>query len=299
MGLGVAASRGLLNALQPADDFKLKDPKTGIRLMVGSNSELPMLKVLLPGQPESDRGIEIEFPEHAWGRVRYTKQVRRFYLITSRESEFQAQPRWRRDGNSLSCKMSLPSGVGLSATARLEPDGVRMTHRFQNNTETDFEEVQAPTCVKLYSAFYDLFLERTYVHHKEGFDLLASETPERLKMKKEEWLPCRYLVPFTLPVVPLARRAEKKEDGITWRHKRRQVDAPFIATVSQNGQWVAATHTMQTPNVWTNPERTCHHADPYAALGPRASATISLKLFLFRGSLEDAWKKISEERRRA
>jgi hypothetical protein len=43
------------------------------------------------------------------------------------------------------------------------------------------------------SPFNDVFLERTYVHHADGLELLASETPERLRMKAEEWLPLRYV----------------------------------------------------------------------------------------------------------
>ena len=163
----------------------------------------------------------------------------------SHSPDWQAQPQWKKEGNSLRYNMAFKSGVTLSATAAVEADGGRLTYLAKNNTDLDFEEFQAPTCVKLYSEFYDLFLERTYVHHAEGFDLLASETPERLNMTKEQWLPCRYLVPFTLPAVPAERRVEQKEDGITWRHKLRKVDAPFIATVSHDGRWIAATHTFR------------------------------------------------------
>ncbi len=275
----------------------VRSPRSGVRLMVAAKPELPLLKILLPGQPEAERGIEIELPEHAFGRLRGNKEVRRLFLMGSPRPEWQAQPRWKREENAITYTMAFRGGVLLSARAAMEPDGIRLTYQAKNNTTFDFEEFQAPTCVKLYSEFYDLFLERTYVHHAEGFDLLASETPERLNMAKEQWLPCRYLVPFTLPVVPAERRVEQKEDGITWRHKLRQVDAPLIATISRDGRWVAATHTFQTSNVWSNPERTCHHADPGAPLPPRRTALLSLKVYLFRGSLPDLWAKISHARR--
>jgi len=274
----------------------VRSRQSGVQLMV-SKSEVPQIKILLPEQPLTDRGIEIEFPEHTFGRLRENKEVLRFFLMGSPRPEWQAQPQWKKEGNALTYYMAFKSGVTLSATATMEPDGIRLTYLAKNNTDLDFEEFQAPTCVKLYSEFYDLFLERTYVHHAEGFDLLASETPERLSMTKEQWLPCRYLVPFTLPVVPVERRVEQKEDGITWRHKLRKVDAPFIATISHDGRWVAATHTFQAPNVWTNPERTCHHADPDTPLPSRGTAQLSLKVYLCKGSLQGVWAKITRARR--
>jgi hypothetical protein len=284
------------NCIFGAEPLIVRSPHSGVRVMVSSQPELPQIKILLPEQPETERGIEIEFPEHAFGRLRDTKEVRRFFLMGSHRAEWQAQPQWIKEGNSLRYNMAFKSGVTLSATAAVEPDGVRLTYLAKNHTDLDFEEFQAPTCVKLYSEFYDLFLERTYVHHAEGFDLLASETPERLNMTKEQWLPCRYLVPFTLPAVPAERRVEQKEDGITWRHKLRRVDAPFIATVSHDGSWIAATHTFQTPNVWSNPERTCHHTDPGAPLPSRGKAQLSLKVYLWKGSLQDIWAKITRAR---
>jgi hypothetical protein len=268
---------------------------SGTQLIV-SKPEVPQIKILLPKQPQMDRGIEIEFPEHAFGRLRENKEVRRFFLMGSPRPEWQAQPQWKQERNAIAYTMAFKRGVTLSARADMEADGVRLTYVAKNNTDLDFEEFQAPTCVKLYSEFYDLFLERTYVHHSEGFDLLASETPERLTMTKAQWLPCRYLVPFTLPVVPAERRVEQKEDGITWRHKLRKVDAPLIATISHDGRWVAATHTFQTPNVWTNPERTCHHADPGAPLPPRGTVRFSLKVYVFKGALPDVWTKITRAR---
>lgn len=68
------------------------------------------------------------------------------------------------------CNMALKSGVMLSGRAAMEPDGVRLTYLAKDHTDLDFEEFQAPTCVKLYSEFYDLFLERTHIHtlgHRE------------------------------------------------------------------------------------------------------------------------------------
>jgi hypothetical protein len=87
----------------------------------------------------------------------------------------------------------------MTAKAQLNADGVKYSYSFTNISSVSYQKLQAVTCVKLYSAFSDTLLERTYVHHTEGFDLLASETPERLTMPLNKWLPCRYLVSYDWP----------------------------------------------------------------------------------------------------
>ena len=156
------------------------------------------------------------------------------------------------------------------------------------------KKIQAVTCIKLYSAFSDTLLERTYVHHPDGFDLLASETPERLTMPLNKWLPCRYLVSYEWPVAD--KRIEKDEDAITRYNKSRKADKPLIATLSHDKQWVAATFTTKTGNLWTNPERSCHHADPSAALNSNQTQTLILKTYLYKGSLEQILNYISKEK---
>src|SRR5262249_17906839 len=48
--------------------FVLSDPEAGIRVEVSPEDALPLFKVLLPGQPASDPGIRILFPEHVTAR---------------------------------------------------------------------------------------------------------------------------------------------------------------------------------------------------------------------------------------
>jgi hypothetical protein len=146
---------------------------------------------------------------------------------------------------------------------------------------------------RLTSVFHDVRLERTYVHHADGFDLLASETPSRLTMPLDRWLPARYLASFTWPVPP---RLVELRDGITHYNKSRAVDAPFIATRSEDGQWVVASFTRNTGNVWSNPELTCQHVDPQAALSPGGEAILETKLLVVRGSLDDAFKMAMRQR---
>lgn len=204
---------------------------------------------------------------------------------------------WHSNGHSLFYELDLKRKVRMTARAILEYDGARFLYEFENHSDADYEIIQPVTCVKLCSAFSDVFLERTFVHHREGFDLLASETPERLKMTREQWLPCRYLVPYIWPVVPADKRIEKRADSITWYNKSRRVDEPVIATLSQDRKWVAATYTPETGNVWTNPERTCQHSDPAAELGPGEIKRVELKTFVFEGSLDQLLAKVERERK--
>jgi hypothetical protein len=139
----------------------------------------------------------------------------------------------------------------MLARASLEGDGVRLRYEFVNRSKVAYEMIYAPTDPRLTSIFHDVRLERTYVHHTDGFDLLASETPSRLTMPLGQWLPARYLASLTWPIPP--KRVEKKQDGITYYNKSRAVDQPLVATLSDDGKWVVASFTRTTGNVWSNP----------------------------------------------
>jgi hypothetical protein len=74
------------------------------------------------------------------------------------------------------------------------------------------------------------------------------------------------------------------------------VDEPMIATLSTDKQWVAASFTRTTGNVWSNPELTCQHVDPERALPARGSAVWETKLLVFRGSLDQALQKVRAQK---
>ncbi|GHM99488.1 hypothetical protein WSM22_09780 [Cytophagales bacterium WSM2-2] len=243
--------------------------------------DIPLLKVLLPGQPDSDRGIEIEFPEHVTGLNEKTKQVEHLYLNTDRNRQM-TKPVWKEAGNTFTYETELMNRVKMVAIAIMEPDGIRIKYQLTNHSDISYSNLQAVTCVKLYSLFSDNLLERTYVHHTDGFELIASETPERLTMNN--WLPCRYLVSYTWPV---AEKRVEKDGNITRYYKSRKADLPVIATLSQDKKWVAATFTKETGNLWTNPERSCHHADPAIDLKSGETKTLELKTFIFEGDLSN------------
>jgi hypothetical protein len=263
----------------------------GLRLLVAPDHTSPVLRVILPDRPSSDRSIEILFPEHVTVVKPGQPSAQQLYMF--RPGGGGDRPRWRRSDDSLEYERDLGDGLHLIARATLEGDGVRFRYEVTNQSPVAYDMIYAPTDPRLTSIFHDVRLERTYVHHADGFDLLASETPRRLTIPLDQWLPARYLVSFTWPVP--AQRIEGR-DGIPHYHKSRAVDLPFIATVSTDKAWVVASFARTAGNVWSNPELTCQHVDPQTSLSPGQRATIELKLLVIRGSLDDALERAIRQR---
>jgi hypothetical protein len=263
----------------------------GTRLVVADENSYPTLHILLPGYP-NDKSLEVIFPEHV--TVRRVGETEGKHLFLFQPGRHGDRPVWRRVGRSLQYEMDFAVGLDMLATATLEDDGVSFRYEFVNRSNVAYEMIYAPTDPRLTSVFDDSRLERTYVHHKDGFDLLASETPSRLTMPLDRWLPARYMASYTWPIPP--KRVEKREDGITYYNKSRVVDEPLIATVSNDGKWVVASFTRTTGNVWSNPELTCQHVDPQISLGVGASGIMETKILVFEGSLADVLKKVDSQR---
>jgi hypothetical protein len=275
-----------------ADASLLVQNAAGLRLLVASEHTSPVLRVVLPGRPTSDRSIEILFPEHVTVVPQGQRSSHQLYLFSpGRRGD---PPLWRRSSASLEYERDLRDGVHLLARATLEDDGVRFRYEVANQSPVAYDLIYVPTDPRLTSLFHDVRLERTYVHHAGGFDLLAAETPQRLTMPLDQWLPARYLVSFTWPVP--AQRIERRDDGITYYNKSRTVDLPFIATVSTDKAWVIASFTRTAGNVWSNPELTCQHVDPQMSLSPGQRATVELKMLVIRGSLDDALERAIRQR---
>jgi hypothetical protein len=241
----------------------------GLRLVIDNENSQPTLRIVLPGRAESDRTIEILFPEHVTVRRHGRADSEQLYLF--RPGPRGERPTWRQRGQSLEYEMDLAGAVQLLARATLEDDGVRVHYEFRNRSDSAYDMIYAVTDPRLTSILHDVRLERTYVHHKDGFDLLASETPSRLSMPLAAWLPSRYLASFTWPVP--TERVERRGDGITYYNKSRAVDEPFIATFSTDRTWVVASFAREPGNVWSNPELTCQHVDPQIPLASRGQAT--------------------------
>ena len=139
-----------------------------------------------------------------------------------------------------------------------------------NRSNFAYDLIYAPTDPRLASSFHDVRLERTYVRHKDGFDLLASVMPSRLTMPLDQWLPARYLASYTWPIP--AKQVERKDDRITYYNKSGAVDEPLIATFSSDRKWVVARFTRTTGNVRSNSELTCQHVDRQIPLAAGSGA---------------------------
>ena len=267
---------------------------TGMRLVVASEHTDPTLGIILPGHEDGDRTIEVLFPEHVTVREQGDTDVKHLYLFRPGHHDHRGQPVWQQVGHSLHYERDFDGGLHMLARATLQDDGVRFRYEFANRSQTPYELIYAPTDPRLTSVFHDVRLERTYVHHQDGFDLLASETPSRLTMPLNQWLPARYLVSFTAPVP--SKRVERRNDGITYYHKSRAVDEPLIATRSTDGKWVVASFARTSGNVWSNPELTCQHVDQQIPLAPGVTGVMETKLLVFPGCLEDVLQKVNAQR---
>ena len=201
---------------------------------------------------------------------------------------------WRRRATGLEYERDLPHNIHFLARATLEVDGVRFRYEFVNNSTTSFEMIYAVTDPRLTGEFHDERLERTYVRQDGGFDLLASETPARLAMGRDRWLPARYLASVTWPVPP--RLVDRRPDGITYYTRSRRIDAPFLATVSTDRAWVVASFTREVGNVWSNPELTCQHVDPQRSLTPHGRAVAEIKILVMQGTLAEAFARSQNQR---
>lgn len=294
LGVPFVTVTSAIAADAPTPELELLN-RSGIKVRPIGDRARPMLAVYLPGSADTPAAV-VEMPEHAWGRRRGHTEQEWFYRLYTNSTTARGQTTWQKSGGSLLYTMTLPSGSRIIGRATLQDDGLAIDYRIHNGSNADYDRVMATTCIKLYRPFNDVFLERTYVHHHDGLDLLAAETPERLRMNAEEWLPCRYIARCAPQSAPAAKRTERQPDGVVRYNKLRLTDAAFLATACSSGGWVAATHSLAATSVFSNPARTCHHADPSTEMPPNGTAALSLKLYLLRGTVEDAWNAVGKSR---
>jgi hypothetical protein len=263
----------------------------GLRLSISETDTQPALTIALPA--ESNRpAIEILFPEHVTAKKNGNADAEHLYLF--RPGLQGEKPRWKRSPDSFEYQREFSPGIHMLARATLQDDGVLFHYEFENRSDVDYTMITAITDPRMTGVFHDVRLERTYVHRKDGFALLAAETPDRLAMPLSEWLPSRYLASYTWPVP--AQRVERRADGITYYNASQPVDVPLIATLSSDHKWVAASFTNMTGNVWSNPELTCQHVDPERPLPARAKAEWDVKILIFPGTLAQVLTKVGSQR---
>jgi hypothetical protein len=263
----------------------------GLRLSISETDTQPALTIALPA--ESNRpAIKILFPEHVTAKKNGNADAEHLYLF--RPGLQGEKPRWKRSPDSFEYQREFSPGIHMLARATLQDDGVLFHYEFENRSDVDYTMITAITDPRMTGVFHDVRLERTYVHRKDGFALLAAETPDRLAMPLSEWLPSRYLASYTWPVP--AQRVERRADGITYYNASQPVDVPLVATVSSDHKWVAASFTNTTGNVWSNPELTCQHVDPERPLPARAKAEWDVKILIFPGTLAQVLIKVGSQR---
>jgi hypothetical protein len=207
--LTYAGLGGRLRAQSSAGSPEIQN-SAGIRVRSVGDVSLPVLHVWLPGQGAPS--AIIEFPEHAWGKARRSDEPSWVYHLYRQDPLLRGRGTWTSTGNALRYVLDLASGARILGTATLTMDGLALEYEIIWNGRT-LAEVQAPTCIKQYRPFTDVFLERTYVHHSDGVELLAAETPERLARNAEEWLPCRYVARCEPPAVNAKQRVERQPAG--------------------------------------------------------------------------------------
>ena len=133
----------------------------GLQLLVATEHTSPVLRVVLPGRPTSDRSIEILFPEHVTVVKQGQRSSQQLYMFSPGRGG--DRPLWRRSAGSLEYERDLRDGVHLLARATLEGDGVRFRYEVTNNSRVAYSMIYAPTDPRLTSIFHDVRLERAFV----------------------------------------------------------------------------------------------------------------------------------------
>jgi len=264
---------------------------SGLRMSVDTDDRNPALIIVVPDGPKGIRSSKILFPEHVTVRAHGQSEPEHLYIFRPGTEGYS--PEWKKTDNALEYARNFGQ-IHFVARATLKDDGIVFHYEFTNHSGIDYDMVTAITDPRFRAVFYDPRLQRTYVHHQDGFDLLASETPARLTIPLEKWFPARYLASYTAPVPK--ERIQHRDDGITYYYKSRPVDVPMIATLSEDRTWVAASFARDPGNVWSNPELTCQHVDPDVPLPHNGHAAYEVKILIFNGSLEDALRKVLVQR---
>ncbi len=290
------ALAGSLHAQAPGDITKeVIQNKSGVKMLIDSDVTQPTLRIVLPGHQLTDRAIQVIFPEHVTVRKSGSTDANAVeHIYMWRDGHQGEAPNWKREGQSLEYEKVFDDGIRMVAKATLQDDGVLFDYHFKNTSETDFNLVWAPTDPRLTSLFHDVRLERTYVHHKDGWGLLAENTPDRLSMPLTEWLPARYHDSFTAPIPQ--KLVERRSDGITYYDNPKRVDEPVVATLSADKKWVVASFSHDTGNVWSNPELTCQHVDEQKPMKSGEEISLQVKMLILHGSLDQVLKKVAAER---
>ncbi len=122
-----------------------------LTLEINGDPQRPTLALRLPHVEHPS--ILIEMPEHAWWKKKTDEEPVWFYKMYSADPALHGKAAWVKTADALSYRMETPSGFTLQSTARLESDGLAITHTITSPSIKSIAEIQAPTCIKLYRPF--------------------------------------------------------------------------------------------------------------------------------------------------
>jgi hypothetical protein len=269
------------------------EARSGLRLERFGDPQRPAVALFL--HQVQDPSVVIEMPEHAWRKADPDGQQEWFYKMYTTDPALRGQVAWTQSGNRLGFTMTTPSGYVMRSQATLQADGLDIVHEISHKSVRRHAAVEAVTCVKLYRPFTDVFLDRTYVHHADVLDLVASETRANKGTQKNG---CRAGT-VRRSTGNGGRRGEYRQEKRR-NHPILQVQTGrcgVLATESATGNWTAATFAVGCDSVFTNPARTCHHTDPGARGISNGQATLRLKVYLVKGRALEAWRHVSAAER--
>ena len=231
----------------------------GLRLVVDADNARPVLRVLLPGKAESDRSIEVIFPEHVSGRRHAQADVEQLYLF--RPGSSGARPAWRQQGQAVvlrhGARGSRADDGSGDPRGRRRPVSLRVPQSLHRLLRRDLRRHRPAADIE-----FPRRPSRTHLRASRRWVRACSVQKRRPVSRCRSRIGCRLDISssFTWPVP--SQRVERRGDGISYYNKSRAVDEPFIATVSADGAWVVASVARDVGNVWSNPELTCQHVDP-------------------------------------
>src|SRR6201995_4079448 len=88
----------------------------GLRMLVDADHTQPVLRLVLPGQPLTDRTIQVVFPEHVTVRKSGSKDANDVeHIYMWREGHQGKAPIWRRDDHSIEYEMNFDNGIRMTA----------------------------------------------------------------------------------------------------------------------------------------------------------------------------------------
>ena len=96
--LAILGCRPAFNQVTPTLSEGVRNG-AGMQLRVVEENTQPTLRIVLPGQPASDRAIEVLFPEHVTVRPRGSTDASQIYLF--QPGQYGERPLWRQSERAL------------------------------------------------------------------------------------------------------------------------------------------------------------------------------------------------------